>query len=869
MATAPRLDTVTPISARPGDTLTLAGAFGAQTDASSVRLRIPAEGSAPVPATIVDWSDATIHAELPPLASFGSGGPLEVTVHTDGGDSAVLTIVLLEEAPPALAAVAPARGLEGDTVTLTGDRFGRATSTSAVVFVAPGPADVAAEVVSWTPTALTVKVPSLLSLGGAGDRTVAVVTPWGRSDPAAFLLGELPEVTEVVPYEPSPGATITVRGRAFGPQASGKLELVAFYATPDPTAPRHATVPAVISWTDTEIKAVLPSYQALRTTGARDAVVTSEWGPNRVDARSRVLIESRASITCWTRIEPHARTSDVQEGLGLGLEAQVYDPLWLLGRQWQLLELKGDDGGSPVSVRVDGTCTPLSRWQPHGGEPQDVPADVPLEAAVERERVTPRPDGSSPPADLRLAAEAGLQLLRMIDAQLRNQARSDDYRRRFLTDYPLELPADADALDAASARFLGVAAGRVPDGLRIHADFQVALAPTPQLPAKPPIDGNDRSAILAAIRAWYAWFDDLFSEPATPQHAWNRERIEYAFSAGAGDLVLDAREHDGGHLDWYSFVRRAPGATLGAATSGRGPAAFTRSAIPSAVSYPGMPVPRWWELEDRRVDFGSVAAAPNELLKLVLVEFATVYGNDWFTLPLDALPVGTLCELASVEVVDAFGASTALAPFGDGAGTDWRMFELARDDGAADAGNALLLLDALPATQESSAIEEVLMLRDELANMAWAVEKKIESRTGRPLDRHEDEVARRPQPTPEASGMRRYVLQTPVPRNWIPLLPKLERDAGGAVVLRRLARGAIRDPQGGTPIPPRGRLLEPGVALDLFDEEVPRAGARVSRLWTLGRAPSGKTHLWRGRRKSAGRGEGSSGLRFDDISGRR
>jgi hypothetical protein len=287
--------------------------------------------------------------------------------------------------------------------------------------------------------------------------------------------------------------------------------------------------------------------------------------------------------------------------------------------------------------------------------------------------------------------------------------------------------------------------------------------------------------------------------------------------------------------------------------------------MPNPVAYPGMPVPRWWELEDGRVDFGSVAAAPSELLKLVLVEFATIFGNDWFTLPLDALPVGTLCELATVTVTDAFGTSIQLPPFGDGAGTDWRMFELAAADGTADAGNALLLLDALPTTQESSPLEEIVLLRDELANMAWAIEKTIESRTGRPLDRHEDEVTRRTPPPPRDPTVRRYLLQTTVPRNWIPLLPKLDRDAAGTIILRRLARGAMRDPAGGPPILPRGRLLEPSVPLDIHDEEVPRIGARVTRLWTLGRAANGRTHLWRARRKGPGRGEGSSGLRFDDA----
>ncbi|HET7504762.1 MAG TPA: hypothetical protein VFK02_27255, partial [Kofleriaceae bacterium] len=668
------------------------------------------------------------------------------------------------------------------------------------------------------------------------------------------------------PASPSPGAAITVRGTAFGARATGRLDLVAVYETDDPQAPANVTTPAIVSWTDTEIQATLPELQELRTTGPRDVIVTSEWGPSRPDAHSRILIESRASITCWTRVEPHARTSDLQQGLALGLQAQVHDALWLLGRQWQLLELRGEDAGSPVNVRVDGTCTPLARWQPHTGQPEDVPASTPLEAVVERERVIP-PLGAAggPFDDLRLAAEAGLQLLRLIDAHLRDPRKSDDYRKRFLRDYPLELPADAAALDAGSRRFLSVVSHRVPDGSRIYADFQVALGPNPKLPKKPPIDGNDRAGVLAAIAEWYAWCGDLFSEPTPGQQPWNRERMEYAFAAGSGSVVLDAPEHDGGHLDWYSFTRRS-GASLGAPAAGRGPVAFTRTAIPNPVGYPGMPVPRWWELEDGRVDFGSVAAAPSELLKLVLIEFATVYGNDWFTLPLDALPIGTLCELATVTVTDTFGTSIRLAPFGDGAGTDWRMFELTASDGAADAGNALLLLDTLPTTQESSPLEEVVLLRDELANMAWAIEKVVESRTGRPLDRHEDEVTRRTQPPlSDTPAARHYLLQTLVPRNWIPLLPRLERDEAGTVVLRRLARGAMRDPAGGPPIAPRGRLLEPGTPLDIRDEELPRSGVRVKRLWTLGRAASGRTHLWRARRKGPGRGEGSSGLRFDQT----
>lgn len=859
MAEVPHLDSVTPTSARAGAQLTLTGgAFGPRKAVSAVRFRMPLAGAAPVPGTIVDWSAGTIHARVPALDSFGSGGPLEVGVHTDAGDSEALAFVLEEDAPPAIGAASPSRGLEGERITLTGERFGRQTAGSAVLFRALGPTEVEAEIVGWSPGSITVKVPSLDALGGAGLRPIVVLTPWERSAATDFLVGELPKVGSVTPPSPAPGVTITITGQAFGARAGGTLELR------DPKAPANDMTLVPESWVDGRILATVPDFRDLRTTGPRDVVVTSEWGESIPDVRSRILIEGRASITSWTRVEPHARTSDLEAGLALGLEARVYDALWLLGRQWQLLELEGQDSGSPVGVEVNGSTTPLSRWQPHGGQAQDVPAGVPLEAVSERERVLPPLGGNRAFGDLRLAAEAGLQLLRMIDARLRDPRKSDDYRKRFVREYPLGYPADTDELDAGSRRFLAVATRRVPDGSLIYADFQVALGDNPHLPPRPPIDGNDRPGVLATVREWYAWCAGLFSEPLPDQSAWDDGRMEYSFAAGSGELALDAREHDGGHLDWYSFVRRTTGdATLGQAPAGRGPRDFRRVVIPTPVGYPGMPAPRWWEIEDARVDFGAVAAAPSELLKLVLIEFATVYGNDWFSVPLDAMDVGSLCEIDSVTVTDAFGDEISLQPFGDGEGTDWRMFELATDAGTADAGHALLLLDALPATQESRPEEEVLLLRDELANIAWAVEKTVQSATGRALDRHEDEVARRSVPDPPGGG-RSYKLQTPVPRNWIPLLPKLECDDAGTVLFRRLARGAMRDPEG-TPVAPRGRILLPGRPLELYEEEVPRVGARLTCVWTLGRGPDGSTHLWRGRRKGAGRGEGSSGLRFDSA----
>src|SRR5258708_30899212 len=67
-----------------------------------------------------------------------------------------------------------------------------------------------------------------------------------------------------------------------------------------------------------------------------------------------------ASITSWTRIEPRARHDDIE----IGLQARVYDPAWMLGRQLQLGELNGSWGGSPVIATVATEAAPVSRFHP-------------------------------------------------------------------------------------------------------------------------------------------------------------------------------------------------------------------------------------------------------------------------------------------------------------------------------------------------------------------------------------------------------------------------------------------------------------------------------------------------------------------------
>lgn len=578
-----------------------------------------------------------------------------------------------------------------------------------------------------------------------------------------------------------------------------------------------------------------------------------------------------SSITSWMRLEPRSRNADMETSL----QARIYDPLWMLARQWQFGEFQGEDNGSPVIARWRAEGARLTRYQSGApGATVNAPSydsrSLPLEALVERETVRPPMNQTSKPEKLRLAAEAGQQFLRMLN----QRTLSRDYSSAFIREYLFNaLTAEQRAaLDGDSLGFFDLMASRVPDGRRLYAAFhsagagEIVIAPALQ------IDPADLAEVKTVARLWSQWLETLFSEPESASQSWTPERMEYAFSVGArfsdGERTLTAREYFEGHLDWYSFDVNAE-ASLGAAADN----AFeeiTSTAIPAPVSFRGMPAARFWEFEDAQVDFGSVDAGPADLARMLMVEFALSYGNDWFVIPIE-LEVGSLYRTRSLVVTDTFGVRTLIKPsseLGD-PHHKWRMFQHSylQSGFGMPASNLFFLSPSLLKSLESRPIEEALFLRDEMANLAWAVERLVESPADRPLNRFEsylDKKRRREQESPSqpatAPDTLRYRLATEIPDYWVPLMPA--KTAQGL----RLKRGAVLKTDGSAEtVHALGRILESGHELSLFEEEVPREGVRVTRSYQFTRWIDGSSHLWVGRRKGVGRGEGSSGARFDSM----
>jgi hypothetical protein len=158
-------------------------------------------------------------------------------------------------------------------------------------------------------------------------------------------------------------------------------------------------------------------------------------------------------------------------------------------------------------------------------------------------------------------------------------------------------------------------------------------------------------------------------------------------------------------------------------------------------------------------------------------------------------------------------------------------------------------------------VERVVFARDEMANMAWGIEERVDRGDGAPSERSGDlpiEDVRRRDLAASSGAELWWRLMTDVPASWFPLVPTGRPGEQPTGLELRHFRG-----DDGELVDPAGRILRELDDVMLFGEEIPRAGVTVERATQRARWLLGRTALWTGRHARAGRGELRSGLRFD------
>ena len=360
----------------------------------------------------------------------------------------------------------------------------------------------------------------------------------------------------------------------------------------------------------------------------------------------------------------------------------------------------------------------------------------------------------------------------------------------------------------------------------------------------PPASEAEPELLLAGLPGSYARFDgrgydgralharfpddpSFAQVPVEPRDHWEPEALTYRaqFPTGAGQLELE--DHRGGHLDWYSVDGEGQ-------PTGQGKRAKL-GRIPSRLRYPGAPHPRWWQIEDARVDLGGMAPDRGHFATLLLLDLVVSHSDDWFTFPLEGR-AGTVLRLDEVRVRDSFDAWWKLSP-----PADWSMFQV-----RGLPSTALLLWPAVASPLRGAVVEEVILGIDEQSNLLWAVEQRA---AGSDLVSEEQERAPAEARVSPEGGRQSYGYRPDVGARsrWHPYSLESVTTPGGRQ--RRLVQGRLADLSGeeASLFPaPITELLDPRAEQPprLAPEAIPWNGLRLQRRWMLARQTTGEPQLW-------------------------
>jgi hypothetical protein len=550
------------------------------------------------------------------------------------------------------------------------------------------------------------------------------------------------------------------------------------------------------------------------------------------------------SITGYNRLESTPRRLDFDRSL----KAEVRDAIWMLTRQWQFGEFKGEDAASAVTTKILSEQTVMDQVQFPGNGTFPYNGQIPLETVVEREKLV---------RGLSLSIQMARYLIRLIKLK----PDFENGLKFLMLEYPLNYTPEQN--DYEGLQLLHAVQGKVFDGFSLFAASQDGTVPA-----------GITARYASEIEDLSAWYKRNYNQPDdTIGSAWVPSQLEYNFSINSSGeqspQKLVADHYDGGHLDWYSFDMERNARTAGIAPAGDGGKENLQSYIPTPLTFRGMPNPRFWMMEEGLTDFGKISTTPTGLLHLLLAEFGLTCSNDWFMLPYQ-VALNTLCEIKGVVVKDVFGEYTLIRPAGRGPETQWHRWSIFHhtdiNNKTFSANSSLYIAPTVINSLMSDPLEQVNFLRDEMANMVWGVENTVPSAAGKGISG--DEMALKTDDDPGDAGVGgeeaaprplvRYVLGTTVPENWCPFIPVHMEGSDSEIQFQRAKLPGITKP--------RGVLLnEKAAPYYVAEHIIKREGLLALRHFEFARAPLGASYLWIGRRTETGKGEGWSNLKFDQV----
>ena len=595
-------------------------------------------------------------------------------------------------------------------------------------------------------------------------------------------------------------------------------------------------------------------------------------------------------------LETRTRQGDVTDAMRF----RIYDPLWMLSRQWQLGEFRGNDAGTAMKVSCNLRQTKLSGFV---YKDQEEPVE-PVVESIDRE-VTPL-----------VKVESAIYFLDILP----DYVSSSDYDkivqwvrndRRFALENDVleqftegsiqedEVKAFTSSRNTRLMKFAKAFKGKIFDGDKLFC-FLTSASDTSPVPRDLALDYSN----------WYE--RRYYAIHHSPK--WDPKSLGHHFSVTSPARSFEARNYSGGNVSWHTFD------ASGQTDSGKYEEEKKVASLPTLATYASAPNKRLWQFEDRKVFMGN-STGMQAKGNVAVMQYATMYGNDWMLCPID-VQVGRYIDVSDITVQDTFGISRKISRrAGDndaGAktfGQKWQMYTnapLEPDDTSSHSSNGFLFPPTLTKIIEGEPLEEVSLLRDEMANMVWGVENRVEDGCGSSMDAsllasevgqfveesYEKEVEKarlsvdltpdgRAVMTSDREADYKYKLMTSVPFNWIPFVPqhiKTPDEKGKYSVFlggrqTALRRGKMPCYFNGDyrPVRPLTSILKTNfkkksdgslgeVPYFIDEEQVQGVGTRIVKNCQRARWIGGKTYTWMGYSKQIKNTQGVSGLEFDNLT---
>lgn len=611
----------------------------------------------------------------------------------------------------------------------------------------------------------------------------------------------------------------------------------------------------------------------------------------------------------WNKLEARPRQIDFNRVL----EVRIQDPLWMLARQLQMGEFKGNDTGSGIITKAlmeYSSIYAFSRKDDiNNVKPYDL-KQMPLEPMVEnisyqfsiKERV-------------RMGQVWKREIKKLLSSTASGIFTSLAAHASFLID---TTPPDTNSTPV----------DKVAKSLYFSQHKTAAFIRTASL-TEETLDGNyllqqcqttspfttfntalgnaltslgvSSTNFDTACSNFVQWATKMYNLDLQSNNGefWNREKLEYELELYSDDMKrLTSDNAHNGSLDWYSFENNNTAGVSFPTVTTTPAAPVLKEMLMTDNRFAGMPSSRWWEFENGRVNFGNLEGDTNDMAKIMLAQFALVYQDDWFVIPY-RIPVGSYSKIHGMVVTDVFGVKTYIANhteeydsntanfvYADETWKDWSWMDVSEKNNVVNfskPAGRMLLLPTLSGKLESTPVESVTFARDEISNIVWAIEKIVPDHLGKGADAQQVSVdyrsrleqlapATAPLPPGADDAKLDYTLMNTVPENWIPFIVKHNP---GSIREVRLQRASMPRIVGALPVSlarPRTECISYGLnntpitGYYINEEEVSRAGTRIETTFQRTRWYNGKTIMWVGRNRTTGRGQGSSGLVFDKVS---